>query len=180
MSKIGKKPILIPEGVETKIEGSTIFVKGPKGELKKQIPSEIKVEIQGNKILVSPSLETKKTKALWGTIRQIIFNMIEGVTKGFEKKLEIEGLGYKAYLEGEDLILEVGYSHPIKIKKIEGIKFSVEKNIISVSGIDKEIVGQIAANIKKTKPAEPYKGKGIKYLGEIIRRKAGKKAVATK
>lgn len=180
MSKIGKKPILISENTKATLEGETIIVEGPKGILKKEISPEIEVKIEGGKIFVFPKIKTKKTKALWGTTRQIIFNMIEGVTKGFEKKLEIEGLGYKAYLEGENLILEVGFSHPVKIEKPEGIKFQVEKNIISVSGIDKELVGQMAAKIRAVKEPDPYKGKGIKYLGEVIRRKAGKKAIATK
>lgn len=180
MSKIGKKPILISENTKATLEGETIIVEGPKGILKKEISPEIEVKIEGGKIFVFPKIKTKKTKALWGTTRQIIFNMIEGVTKGFEKKLEIEGLGYKAYLEGENLILEVGFSHPVKIEKPEGIKFQVEKNIISVSGIDKELVGQMAAKIRAVKEPDPYKGKGIKYFGEVIRRKAGKKAIATK
>lgn len=180
MSKIGKKPIFIPEGTEVKIENDLILIKGPKGQLQKKIPSEIQVKIEDGKILILAVKENKMTKSLWGTIRQLIFNMLEGVTKGFEKKLEIEGLGYKAYLQGEDLVLEVGFAKPVKIKKEEGISFSIEKNIISVKGINKEVVGQVAANIKKIRPVEPYKGKGIKYLGEIIRRKAGKKAVATK
>ncbi len=179
MSRIGKKPISIPEKVEVKIEDQKITVKGPKGELSKQLPQEIKVEAKEGKIFLFPRVETKKTKALWGTWRQIVFNMIEGVVRGFEKKLEIEGLGYKAMLEGENLLLHVGFSHPVKIVPPPTIKISVEKNIIVVSGIDKELVGQVAAKIRKVKPPEPYKGTGIKYLGEIIRRKAGKKAVTS-
>ena len=177
MSKVGKKPIQIPEGVKVNFDGKKIVVQGPKGKLEKNIPSEIDLQIREGIILVSPKTKTKKGKALWGTIRQIIFNMIEGVTKGFEKKLEIEGLGYRASVVGNELLLEVGFSNPVKIKKPEGINFSVEKNIISVSGIDKELVGQIAADIRKVRPPEPYKGKGIRYLGEIIRKKAGKKAI---
>jgi len=178
MSRIGKKPIQIPEGVRVEIHQNKIRVEGPKGKLEKNIPSEIDVQIKEGMILVSPKSKTKKAKALWGTIRQIIYNMVEGVTKGFEKKLEIEGLGYRASVSGDELILEVGFSHPVKIKKPEGINFSVEKNIITVSGIDKELVGQIAANIRRVRPPDPYKGKGIRYLGEVIRKKAGKKAVA--
>jgi large subunit ribosomal protein L6 len=178
MSKIGKKPILIPEGVKVEINQNKIKVEGPKGKLEKNIPSEVDVQIREGMILVSPRLKTKKNKTLWGTIRQIIYNMVEGVTKGFEKKLEIEGLGYRASLSGDELSLEVGFSHPVKIKKPEGINFSVEKNIITVSGIDKELVGQIAANIRKVRPPDPYKGKGIRYFGEAIRKKASKKAVA--
>jgi large subunit ribosomal protein L6 len=178
MSRIGKKPIQIPEGVQVEIHQNKIRVEGPKGKLEKNIPSEIDVQIKEGMILVSPKSKTKKAKALWGTIRQIIYNMVEGVTKGFEKKLEMEGLGYRASVSGDELVLEVGFSHPVKIKKPEGINFSVEKNIITVSGIDKELVGQIAANIRRVRPPDPYKGKGIRYLGEVIRKKAGKKAVA--
>lgn len=177
MSRIGKKPIEIPQGVEVKIESQKVIVKGPKGELQKEVRPEIKVETKNGKILITPQKETKKTPAFWGLIRTLIFNMIKGVTEGYEKKLEIQGVGYRASLEGEDLVLQIGFSHPVKIKKIEGIKFSIEKNIITVSGIDKELVGQIAAKIRRVRPPEPYKGKGIRYLGEEVRRKAGKKVV---
>ena len=184
MSRIGKKPILIPEGIEVKIEGNKITVKGPKGELQREIRPEIKFEIKDKEIFVLPKIETKKTKALWGTTRALLSNMIKGVKEGFEKKLEIEGLGYKATVEvsntgGSSLILSVGFSHQVKIKVPISIKFSVEKNIITVSGIDRELVGQIAAKIRKVRPPEPYKGKGIRYVGEVIRRKAGKKVVTT-
>lgn len=179
MSRIGKKPILIPEDVEVKIEGQKVIVKGPKGELAKEIRPEIKVEVKENKIFVLPQIESKKTKALWGLTRTLIANMVKGVTEGFEKKLEIEGLGFKAQLAGDILELFVGFSHPIKIKAPENIKFSVEKNIITVSGLDIEKVSQTAAKIRKVKPPEPYKGKGIKYLGEVVRRKVGKKIVTT-
>mgnify|MGYP000340530028 CR=1 FL=1 len=180
MSRIGKKQIEIPEGVEIKIEGEKVTVKGPKGEISKKFRKEIGFDIKDKKIFVIPKIESKMTKALWGTYRQILFNMIEGVVKGFEKKLEIEGIGYKASMEGENLVLRVGFSHPVVVKPPRGIKISVNNNIITVFGIDKELVGQVAANIKKVKEAEPYKGKGIKYLGEKIRRKVGKKVAATK
>ena len=176
MSRIGKKPITIPEGVEVKMEDNLVKVKGPKGELQREVPAEIKVEIKEKELLVSPQKETKRTKALWGLSRALLSNMVEGVSQGYIKKLEIEGVGYKAVLEGEDLVLNVGFSHPVEIKKPEGITFSAEKNAITISGIDKEKVGQIAAKIRKVKPPEPYKGKGIRYEGEEIRRKAGKKA----
>ncbi len=179
MSRVGKKPILIPESVEVKIAGQGVIVKGPKGELQREILPEIGVEVKEGQILVTPKKETKKTNAFWGLTRTLIFNMIEGVTKGYEKKLQIEGIGYKASLEGEDLVLQVGFSHPVKIKKEEGIKFSVEKNIITILGINKELVGQIAAKIRKVQPPEPYKGKGISYLGEESRKKEGKKVVTT-
>lgn len=178
MSRIGKKPILIPQGVEAKLEKSKIIIKGPKGELEKEFRPEIKVEIKDKEILVSPAKKTKQTNAFWGLFRTLIANMVEGVVKGYEKRLEIQGVGYKANLEGEDLVLLVGFSHPVKIKKPEGITFSVEKNIVVVSGVDKELVGQLAAKIRAVKPPEPYKGKGIRYEGEYVRQKAGKKAVA--
>ncbi len=177
MSRVGKKPILIPENVEIKIEGQNVIVKGPKGELQKEIRPEIKLEAEKDKILVTPQRKTKGTKAFWGLTRALVFNMIKGVTEGYEKKLQLEGVGYKASLEGEELVLQVGFSHLVKIKEPEGVNFSVEKNIITVSGINKELVGQIAAKIRKVRPPEPYKGKGIRYVGEEVRRKAGKKVV---
>ncbi|TET84517.1 MAG: 50S ribosomal protein L6 [Candidatus Nealsonbacteria bacterium] len=176
MSRVGKKPIEIPENVEVKIEGQKVIIKGLKGELSREIRPEIKVEIKGNQIFVLPKEETKKTKAFWGLTRTLLANMIKGVTEGYEKKLEIEGLGFKALVEGEDLKLLVGFTHPVKIKVPQDIKFLVEKNVITVSGIDKEKVGLVAAMIRKVKPPEPYKGKGIRYQGEIVRRKVGKKA----
>jgi large subunit ribosomal protein L6 len=180
MSRIGKKPIQIPAGVEVKIEGQKVTIKGPKGELSKEFRSEVKVELKGNEILVLPQIESKQTKAFWGLTRQLLFNMIKGVTEGYEKKLEIEGIGFRAALEGENLVLNLGFSHPVKVIARPGIKFSIEKNIITVSGIDKELVGQTAANIRRLKEAEPYKGKGIRYLGERIKRKVGKKITAAK
>jgi len=179
MSRVGKKPILIPENVEVKIEGNKVVVKGPKGELSREVRPEIKVEVKDKEIVVSPQKETKQTQAFWGLTRALIANMVKGVTEGFEKKLEIQGIGFRANLEDQDLVLNVGFSHPVRIKAPEGVNFSVEKNIITVSGIDIEKVSQTAAKIRKIKPPEPYKGKGIRYLGEQIRRKLGKKAVTT-
>lgn len=179
MSRIGKKHILIPEGVEVSVENNKVTVKGPKGELKRIIRPEIRIEKKNDEIIIGLNKETKKGNAFWGLSRTLIFNMVEGVTKGYEKKLEIQGVGYKANLDGEDLVLNVGFSHPVRVNKIEGINFKVEKNIITVSGFDKELVGQITAKIRKIKKPEPYKGKGIRYLGEEVRRKAGKKAVGT-
>ena len=181
MSRVGKKPILIPEGVEVKIEGSRVSVRGPKGEISRDFLPEIKIEMEGDKILVSPQEgkeKLKQVKSLWGLFRMLIFNMVEGVSSGFEKKLEIEGIGFKAESAGDQFTLNVGFSHPVKLKIPEGLKISVEKNVITVSGIDKELVGQFSAIIRKTKPTEPYKGKGIKYAGEIVRRKVGKKVAA--
>lgn len=180
MSRVGRKPIEIPQGVNTQITGNEIKVSGPKGELKQAIHPEIKIEMKDGRIFVSPKSElSKKGRGLWGLYRVLISNMIEGVTKGFEKKLEIEGVGFKANVEGDSLVLNLGFTNPVKIKKIDGVNFSVEKNVIIVSGIDKEKVGHIAALIRKQKKAEPYKGKGIKYQGEKIRRKEGKKVVAS-
>ncbi|MBZ1345073.1 MAG: 50S ribosomal protein L6 [Candidatus Nealsonbacteria bacterium] len=180
MSRIGKKPIPILKGLQIKIEDQKVIIKGPKGELSKKIPQEIKIEIKNNKIFVTPKIETKRTNPFWGLTRALLFNAIKGVSDGYEKKLQIEGLGYRAGPEGENLILQIGFTHPVKIESPEGIKFSVEKNIITVSGIDKELVGQMAAKIRKVRPPEPYKGKGIRYLGEIVRKKMGKKAVQSK
>ncbi|MBI3631342.1 MAG: 50S ribosomal protein L6 [Candidatus Staskawiczbacteria bacterium] len=182
MSRIGKKSIQIPEGVKVEMGDQTLKVLGSKGELKIELHRDIKIELKDNEILVSPKKEnpSKKAKGLWGLYRALIFNMIEGVTKGFEKKLEIEGVGYKAVVNGENLVLNVGFVNPVKIKKPEGIDFKVEKNVITVSGISKQTVGQISAIIRKSKKAEPYKGKGIKYQGEKIRRKEGKKVVSAK
>jgi large subunit ribosomal protein L6 len=182
MSRIGKKPIQIPEGIKVEIVGQSLKVLGSKGELNIDIHRDIKAEIKDNEIIVSPQREnpSKKAKGLWGLYRALIFNMVEGVNKGFERKLEIEGVGYKAMVEGDNLVLNVGFNNPVKIKKPEGVNFSVEKNVITVSGSNKEKVGQVAAEIRKAKKAEPYKGKGIKYQGEKIRRKEGKKVVSAK
>ena len=177
MSRIGKKPIEIPQGVEVKTEDQKIVIKGPKGELSQEVRPEIEVLIKEGKIFVSPKKETKETKAFWGLTRALLANLIQGVTEGFEKKLEIKGVGYRASLEGENLDLKVGFSHPVEIKKPAGINFSVEKNIITVSGINKQLVGEMAAKIRRIRPPDPYKGKGIRYLGEVIRKKEGKRAV---
>ncbi len=182
MSRIGKQPIKIPENVNVEIENQEIKISGPKGQIIQQVRSEIKVEIKDGMISVFPKKESfpKKTRAFWGLYRALIYNIIIGVTEGFEKKLEIKGVGYKAAVENEELILNVGFSHPVKIKKPEGIDFSVEKNIVTISGIDKGKVGQTAAMIRQVRKVEPYKGKGIRYLGEEVRRKDGKRVVAAK
>ncbi len=176
MSRIGKKPIKIPTGAEVEIHDRLIVVRGPKGELKREIRSEIKVVRENDQLLVAPQKDTKETAALWGLTRALLANDLKGVIEGFEKKLELEGVGYRASLESQDLNLQLGFSHPVKIKAPEGIKFTVEKNTITVYGIDKGLVGQTAAKIRDERPPEPYKGKGIRYAGEHIRRKLGKKA----
>ncbi len=179
MSRIGKKPILIPENVEVKIKDAEAIIKGPKGEISQNILPQIRVETKEGRIFISQKKDDKNAKAFWGLTRALIANAVKGVTEGFEKKLEIEGIGLKASVEGENLILQMGFSHPVRVKTPEGIKFSVEKNIITISGINKEEVNQIAAKIRKVKPPEPYKGKGIRYQGEHVRRKLGKRAIST-
>ncbi len=179
MSRIGKQPVIIPDKVEVKIAQGEITIKGSKGELVQEIPLEIEVSVKEKEIIVTSKKKTKRSSALWGLLRTLIFNMIQGVTEGFEKKLEIEGIGYRVALQGNKLVLNVGYSHPIEVEAPKGIEFKVEKNTITVLGIDKQLVGQVAAKIRSKRKPEPYKGKGIRYAGEIIRRKAGKKAVGT-
>ena len=176
MSRIGKKPIEIPDKTEIKIEGKKVIIKGPKGELFRVVLDEIKVDVKDGKIFVTTQLATKKTPAFWGLTRALLANMLIGVTNGFQKELEIQGIGYQASLEGSNLVLKVGFSHSVKVDCPERIEFLVNKNIISIKGIDKELVGQVAANIRKIRPPEPYKGKGIRYVGEVVRRKVGKKA----
>ncbi|MBU4285240.1 50S ribosomal protein L6 [Patescibacteria group bacterium] len=179
MSRIGKQPIIIPDGVEVKIDKDLILVKGEKGELTQKLTSEIEVEIKDKTILLKELKKTKNSSALWGTFRALIANMTEGVSKGFEKKLIIEGIGYKAMMSGNKLVLNLGFSHSIEVEVPKMIEFKVEKNTITISGIDKQMVGQTAAEIRSYRKPEPYKGKGIRYENEIVRRKAGKKAVAT-
>ncbi|OGM99585.1 MAG: 50S ribosomal protein L6 [Candidatus Yanofskybacteria bacterium RIFCSPHIGHO2_01_FULL_39_8b] len=175
MSKIGKKPIQIPKGVEIKINNGLISVKGAKDELKRVLNNSVSILISGDKISVGLQNESDDF-AVWGLTRALIANMIRGVTDGFEKNLEFEGVGYKVNVKGDILELNLGYSHPILIKIPVGVAVKVEKNVIKISGSDNELIGHLAAEIKSKRPPEPYKGKGIKYAGEVIRRKAGKKA----
>ncbi len=176
MSKIGRKPIIIPDGVEVEIgEGNFVRVKGPKGVLEKKLHPEVIIKKEDNTIIVESYSDEGFHRALHGTIRQVIANMVEGVSKGFTKTLEIVGVGYRAALKGQDLEISVGYSKPVIYKKKEGVEFEVPSpTMIVVKGIDKEIVGQVAAEIRKIRKPEPYKGKGIRYQGEQVRRKAGK------
>lgn len=176
MSRIGKLPIELPDKVEVAIEDGKVTVKGPKGELTKIINSKIKVEKNGNIVTVSNVSNSKDSNALWGLYRSLIFNMVKGVSQGFEKKLEVNGVGYRATQEKNKLVLNLGYSHPIEFVLPEYVEAKVEKNIITLSSFDKQLVGQVAANIRKIRKPEPYKGKGIKYVDEVIRRKAGKTA----
>ncbi len=177
MSRVGKKLINIPQGVTVDIKGDKVTVKGPKGELSFNVSPLILVEEKENEISVSITKESKKSKELWGTTRSIISNMVEGVSNGYSKELQIKGVGYRAEMQGENLILKVGFSHPVEIKKVEGITFAVLKDIITVSGIKKDLVGRVAAEIRRVRPPEPYKGKGIRYKNEVVVMKEGKKSV---
>ncbi|HLD60802.1 MAG TPA: 50S ribosomal protein L6 [Patescibacteria group bacterium] len=177
MSRIGKKIRTLPAGVSAEVKGGEIIIKGPKGELRQRLHPRVTVVVNGSEVTTKVvAEENKRDRALWGTFSSLIENMIDGVTQGFKKQLEINGVGFKAALKGADLNLEVGFSHPVIVKAIPGIKFTVEKNVITVEGSDKQMVGETAAMIRRVKKPEPYKGKGIKYVEEVIRRKAGKTA----
>lgn len=181
MSKIGKKPIDIPSNVTVVVgEKNKVNVKGPKGELEASFVLDINIEVKDGQVLVQPKRDLKKLYAFWGLTRNLIANMIEGVSKGYEKKLELQGVGYKVVLKGTDLDLSLGFSHQVLFKAPKGIKFDIEKNIITITGIDKQLVGQTAADIRKLRKPEPYKGKGVRYVGEQVRRKAGKKVGSEK
>lgn len=175
MSRIGKKPIPLPKGVEVKIDGQNVSVKGSKGELKREIPSQIAVTLEDGAVAVAPAEESRKARQMHGLCRTLVANMVDGVSKGFEKRLEIQGVGYRAAMKGTTLVLNVGYSNPVEVPPPDGIKMAVEANTnVIVSGISKELVGNTAARIRDVRPPEPYKGKGIRYAGEMVRRKAGK------
>lgn len=178
MSRIGVKPVVLPAGVEAKIDGNCVVVKGPKGELKGQFDKNIKIEIEENEIRVSRGSDHKDERAKHGLVRSLVSNMVTGVSEGFEKKMELVGVGYKAEKKGNKLVLSLGYSHPVEIVDPEGITTEVPTaNQIVVKGIDKQLVGDHAANIRAWRKPEPYKGKGVKYEGEHIRRKEGKAGV---
>lgn len=175
MSKIGKKPMAIPEGVKVEIAGQTVRIKGPKGELSRKLEQGIKAEIVDNRILVKAVSSSKRAHQLWGLNRTLLQNLIEGVTAGFKKELELVGIGYRAEKKGSDLIFSLGFSHPVEFKAPAGITLDVlDKIKIVVSGIDKQLVGQVASKIRTLRPPEPYKGKGIKYADEVIKKKPGK------
>ncbi len=179
MSRLGKQPIQVPENVEVTFDKGILKVKGPKGELVREITGDISVTIEGKVVTFAKTAETPKSKALWGTYAAHLRNMILGVTEGFKKILEIEGVGYRAEAQGANKIkLSVGFSHPVELTAPEGVQILTEKGVITLTGIDKEVVGQFAADIRGTKKPEPYKGKGIHYKGEYIIRKQGKKGVA--
>jgi large subunit ribosomal protein L6 len=175
MSRIGKMPVLVPSGVTVNIDGSVVSVKGPKGELSRKFPEGISFGLEGDKVVATRSSEESSQKALHGLSRALIANMVEGVTRGYAKQLEITGVGYKAELKPYGLLFSLGYSHTIEFKAPKGIKLAApQPTQVTIEGADKEMVGQVAAEIRALRKPEPYKGKGIKYVGEKIRRKAGK------
>ena len=177
MSRIGKMPIEVPSGVEVTVEGTLATVKGPRGTLAQTIPTSISVRQEGAQIVVERPDDQREHRALHGLVRSLVANMVEGVTKGYEKQLEIQGVGYRANLQGKKLVLALGYSHPVELEAPDGIDFEVpQPTRIVVRGISKQVVGEVAANIRKQRPPEPYKGKGIRYEGEYVARKVGKRA----
>ena len=175
MSRIGNKVITIPAGVEVNLDDNFATVKGPKGELKQQFDKDMTFNVEGNEITVVRPSDSKRHRTVHGTTRAILANMIEGVSAGFKKELELIGVGYRAQMQDKKLVLSVGYSHPVEFEEIEGITLGVEGNTkVSIEGINKEVVGQYAAKVRAVRPPEPYKGKGIRYVGEYVRRKEGK------
>ncbi len=174
MSRVGKNPVVIPEKVEVSLKGAFVSVKGPKGALEYTFTDLVNIESDGKEVKVTPVNESKESRSLWGTTRSLISNMVVGVSEGFTKVLEFNGVGYKASVKGTDLVLNLGFSHPIKYELPKGITAKVTKNVIELSGANKELVGFAAAKVRSFRPPEPYKGKGIKYSDETIIRKAGK------
>ena len=176
MSRIGKKAVEVPSGVQVTLDGQTITVKGPKGEMSHTLVEEISVTQDGGMLSFVPRDESQRARAMWGLSRTLVGNMVEGVTKGYERSLELVGVGYRAALKGQDLNLQLGFSHEINMPPPAGISFVVPKQTeIRIAGIDKQAVGEVAATIRKLRPPEPYKGKGVRYAGEKVRRKEGKK-----
>jgi large subunit ribosomal protein L6 len=182
VSRIGRMPVVIPAGVQVDVKGSSVRVKGPKGELARNFSSAIGIEMENGQIVVKRSSNAPTERALHGTTRAILANMVEGVSTGFQRVLEIEGVGYRAELNGKNLILYMGFSHPVEMEPPAGITFDVEAKSrqVIVRGFDKELVGQVAVNVRSVRPPEPYHGKGLHYQGERIRRKAGKAGKAAK
>jgi large subunit ribosomal protein L6 len=178
MSRVGKKPIPLPGGVNVTLKEGTVAVKGPKGELKRLMPEGLKIQIEKTQILVVRDSEEATIRARHGLVRALINNMVEGVTKGFERKLEINGVGYKAEVAGDKLNMALGFSHPVVYPLPKGINAKVEKNLLTLSGSDRDLLGQTAAKVRSFRPPEPYKGKGIKYIEETIKRKVGKTGAA--
>ena len=176
MARIGKIPVTLPKGVTVTINNNEVTVKGPKGQLSDTFSPDIAIVLEDNQVKVSRPSDQRHHRAMHGLVRALVDNMVVGVSTGFSKDLEIEGVGYRAQMDGKNLVLNVGYSHPVVFEAIDGISFEVEKGgrKLSVQGIDKAVVGEYAARIRRTRPPEPYKGKGIRYAGEVVRRKAGK------
>jgi len=176
MSRIGKKAVAIPSGVTVTLEGQTVTVKGPKGQLAWTVSDEIEVKQEGADITFAPRNDTQRARGMWGLSRTLVGNMVEGVTKGYEQTLELVGVGYRAAMKGQALSMQLGFSHDVDIPPPAGISFAVPKQTeVKVSGIDKQLVGEVAARIRRIRPPEPYKGKGVRYAGEKVRRKEGKK-----
>ena len=178
MSRIGKKPVSIPEGVTVTLSSNVVTVTGPKGTLEFTHRREVKVAVVENEVFVTKVGETKKAQALWGTTTKLIANMIVGVVTGFQKQLELNGVGFRMSVNGRNLVLALGFSHPVEMVIPEGLEAKIEANVLTLSGIDKQKVGECTAIIRKLKPVEPYKGKGFRYVGEVVRRKEGKKTAA--
>ena len=176
MSRIGRTPILIPQGVTVDVQKNSVRVKGPKGEISRSFDPAMQIGLEDNTIVVQRPTDHRRHRSLHGLTRALLNNMVVGVSEGFVRRLEIQGVGYRAEMQGKNLVLNVGYSHPVVIEPPDGISFEIEKGYrgISVLGVDKEMVGEIAARIRRVRPPEPYKGKGIRYQGEYVRRKAGK------
>ena len=179
MSRVGKQPITIPGGVSANVVDTTIEIKGPKGNLSYDFGYDVSVEVKENEVLVTKKARTQLAQALWGTCRSIISNMIEGVTEGFKKELELHGVGYKMVVQGKKLVLNLGFSHPIEAKIPDGLTAEIDKNVLTIEGIDKQKVGQFAAEVRAYRKVEPYKGKGFRYVGEQFIKKEGKRAVGT-
>ena len=176
MSRIGKKAVTVPAGVTVTIDGQTVTVKGPKGQLAWTVAEEIEVKQEGGELTLSKREETTRAQAMWGLSRTLVANMVQGVTDGYERTLELVGVGYRAAMKGASLSMQLGFSHDVDIKPPNGVTFAVPKQTeIKISGIDKQVVGEIAAQIRRIRPPEPYKGKGVRYAGEKVRRKEGKK-----
>lgn len=179
MSRIGKKPIEISEGVKVDIKNNKIIASGPKGSLEFICAPEVAIKVENNNVIVEKKINSQKASAIWGTTTKIISNIIKGVKNGFQKQLELNGVGFRMALQGNKIVLALGFSHPVEVVVLENLLVEIKNNIMTISGADKQKVGQFAAEIRSLKPAEPYKGKGFKYVGEIIRRKEGKKAASS-
>ncbi len=178
MSRIGKLYTAIPAGTDVSVADGVLVVKGPKGELRKRVHPAVTITVADGEAVVHPADDSRMAQALWGTFSSHVQNMVAGVNEGFEKQLTVEGVGYKANMQGDTLVLDVGFSHSVEMPVPEGLEVTAEKNMVTVKGTDKEKVGQFAADVRATKKPEPYKGKGVRYVGEVVRRKEGKRATA--